>query len=397
MDADVQDTSIAQALTHAREAAATALAAAVEKRLAVFDDLPPLQALTLHIEALKDQLENRDDGLPKEVLLSYVKRLADKVDAIESAEMSTLKEALEDQAEAFASVMEQGTSDGQKALEEQRLRLEAEARERLSTLETKLQEAEEATAKYADLAVAVTRSVEALKREAEQNAKELETYFQSLAKEALDRERNERLAIIRDLSMKLELLEKHRMENVDGARKIAELQKLQGAVTAFGIALRDRTGEPFQEEVELLARVGNGNPVVTSCVDMVRDDAPAGILSDFELERWFIQGVKGAASRAGRMESADGVAGYVLAALPALPAVLGGGSKRTETDIALERAERLLREGNIEGAAREVNQLQGWAKVAAQDWLEAARRKVRANYALDLLQAELTMMLSELQ
>lgn len=281
------------------------------------------------------------------------------------------------QAEAFNGLLEQNK---EKALADQREKLATESRATIEELEAKLKEAEEAAAMYAKLSETVTQSVEALKQEAEQNAKQLANYFRTVAKDTIERERAERMAVIKDMAVRLELLEKHRADNVDSARKIADLQKLHGAVNALGIALREHAGKPFKSELDMLAKVGEENPVVKNCVTMVSDAANEGIISDFELERWFIQGVKGAASKAGRMEGDGGVLSYVTSNITSLFPV----GKKSETDTIIEQAERYLREGDIEAAAREVNQLQGWAKVAAKDWLEAARRKVKANYAYDV-------------
>lgn len=291
--------------------------------------------------------------------------------------------ALRAKAESFAAVLEQGSVAKEQALEEQREKLAAEARERLAELEVRLKEAEEAAAAYARLSETVKQSVEALKEEAEQNAKELATYFETVAKDTVERERGERVAVLRDLAVRLELLEKHRMDNIESAKKVAGLQKLHGAVNALAVALREHAGRPFTAELSVLKKLAADNPIVDTCVDMIGNLAAEGVPSDFELERWFVQGVKGAALRAGRMEGDGGIASYVLAGIAAYaPFVIGGA--RTPTDEVIERAEKHLRDGDVEGAAREVNQLQGWAKVAAKDWLEAARGKVKANYVLDV-------------
>ena len=42
----------------------------------------------------------------------------------------------------------------------------------------------------------------------------------------------------------------------------------------------------------------------------------------------------------------------------------------------LARAEHYLNEKDLDGAAREVNQLKGTAGVLVGDWLEAARRRL---------------------
>jgi mitofilin len=50
----------------------------------------------------------------------------------------------------------------------------------------------------------------------------------------------------------------------------------------------------------------------------------------------------------------------------------------------LTRAEYYLSEKDLDAAAREVNQLSGWAKVLCRDWLEAARRRLEVQQALEV-------------
>jgi hypothetical protein len=48
----------------------------------------------------------------------------------------------------------------------------------------------------------------------------------------------------------------------------------------------------------------------------------------------------------------------------------------------LSRAEERLARRDLDGAAREVNGLKGWAGVLAQDWLREARKRLEVEQAL---------------
>jgi mitofilin len=54
----------------------------------------------------------------------------------------------------------------------------------------------------------------------------------------------------------------------------------------------------------------------------------------------------------------------------------------------LSRAEYHLNEKDLDSAARELNQLKGPAKDLLHDWLEAARRRLEVQQALDVIQTE---------
>lgn len=53
-----------------------------------------------------------------------------------------------------------------------------------------------------------------------------------------------------------------------------------------------------------------------------------------------------------------------------------------DVGAVLARAEYLLSEKDLDGAARQVNQLKGWAGKVAGDWLREARRRLEVEQAL---------------
>lgn len=60
------------------------------------------------------------------------------------------------------------------------------------------------------------------------------------------------------------------------------------------------------------------------------------------------------------------------------------------SDVAstVARAEWYLDHKDLDSAARELNQLRGWAKVLASDWLEEARKRLEVDQALQLVEKE---------
>jgi mitofilin len=57
----------------------------------------------------------------------------------------------------------------------------------------------------------------------------------------------------------------------------------------------------------------------------------------------------------------------------------------------LARAEYHLNEKDLDSAARELNQLKGPSKVLLHDWLEAARRRLEVQQALEVIQTQATL------
>jgi MICOS complex subunit MIC60 len=61
-----------------------------------------------------------------------------------------------------------------------------------------------------------------------------------------------------------------------------------------------------------------------------------------------------------------------------------GQPRGDDVESILTRSETLLEEGDLDGAAREVNTLQGWAGVLSRDWLQECRRVLEVRQALDV-------------
>ena len=55
-----------------------------------------------------------------------------------------------------------------------------------------------------------------------------------------------------------------------------------------------------------------------------------------------------------------------------------------DVESILTRTEHLLEQGNIDAAAREMNGLQGWAKILSKDWMGDVRRVLEVRQALEV-------------
>ena len=55
-----------------------------------------------------------------------------------------------------------------------------------------------------------------------------------------------------------------------------------------------------------------------------------------------------------------------------------------DVESVLVRTETLLEQGRIDAAAREMNSLQGWAKILSKDWMGDVRRVLEVNQALEV-------------
>jgi len=65
-----------------------------------------------------------------------------------------------------------------------------------------------------------------------------------------------------------------------------------------------------------------------------------------------------------------------------------GLAQGNDVESILAKTETYLEESNVDSAAREMNQLSGWARTLANDWLREARLVLEVQQALDVIAAE---------
>ena len=61
-----------------------------------------------------------------------------------------------------------------------------------------------------------------------------------------------------------------------------------------------------------------------------------------------------------------------------------GLAQGTDVESVLAKTETYLEEGDVDSAAREMNQLSGWARTLASDWLREARLLLEVDQAIEV-------------
>lgn len=170
-------------------------------------------------------------------------------------------------------------------------------------------------------------------------------------------------------------------------------QKLQVAVDAVRSALDDSNSEhkpkPFVREMAALKLTADSDPVVDAAVATIQPSAyQKGIPSTAHLVDRFRR-VASEVRKASLLPENAGVASHAASVL--LSKVMfkkQGIPDGNDVESVLTRTETLLEEGNLDDAAREMNELQGWAGVLSKDWLDDARKVLEVKQALDVIEAE---------
>jgi mitofilin len=229
-----------------------------------------------------------------------------------------------------------------------------------------------------------------LKNELAEQAIELKRRFISDIKTLVEEERNGRLSKLSDLSTNVDDLQKL-TSNWNGIiDSNLATQKLQVAVDvvraslASGMAGDDRP-RPFVREMAALKLVANGDPVVDVAIASVNPTAyQRGIPSPAQLIDRFRR-VAAEVRKASLLPEDAGIASHAASLLFSKAMFKKQGQPQgSDVESVLTRTETMLEEGDLDGAAREMNALQGWAGVLSKDWLHDCRKVLEVRQALDV-------------
>ncbi|KPI46003.1 MICOS complex subunit mic60 [Cyphellophora attinorum] len=232
-----------------------------------------------------------------------------------------------------------------------------------------------------------------LKNEVERSTA-LKKAFASEIQSLVEQERGGRLSKLTDLSTNVDSLTQLTSDWNGVIDSNLATQKLQVAVDSVRAALAsssysESTPKPFVREMAALKLVANGDALVDAAIASINPSAyQRGIPSQPQLIDRFRR-VASEVRKAALLPEDAGLASHAASFL--LSNVMfkkRGQPQGNDVESILTRTESMLEEGNIDGAARELNGLQGWSKVLSKDLLQDMRKVLEVRQALDVVEAE---------
>ncbi|KAF2023249.1 hypothetical protein EK21DRAFT_118956 [Setomelanomma holmii] len=228
------------------------------------------------------------------------------------------------------------------------------------------------------------------KNELLQQSIQLQKSFTANVRDRVEAERDGRLGKLNELSSSVHELEKLTAEWNSVVDANLKTQHLVVAVEAVKSALETQaTPKPFVSELAALKEIAADDPVVSAAIASINPAAyQRGIPSSALLIDRFRR-VAGEVRKAALLPEDAGVASHIASL--AMSKVLfkkSGLAVGQDVEAVLARTEVLLEEGDLDAAAREMNGLQGWAKVLSKDWLSECRRVLEVRQALDVIATE---------
>ena len=237
-------------------------------------------------------------------------------------------------------------------------------------------------------------SEQRLRNELTEQAIKLKQNFVTEIQSLVEAEREGRLSKLSDLSTNVDSLSELTTNWNGVIDSNLATQKLQVAVDSVRSALarssfNEIKPQPFVREMAALKLVADGDAIVDAAIASVNPSAyQRGIPSNPQLIDRF-RGVAGEVRKASLLPEDAGVASHAASFL--LSKVMfkkAGQPTGSDVESILTRTETLLEEGDLDAAAREMNGLQGWAKVLSRDWLVDVRRVLEVRQALDVCETE---------
>lgn len=239
---------------------------------------------------------------------------------------------------------------------------------------------------------------ERLKEEVITQGIELQRRWIREIKVRVEQERGGRLAKIDELSSQLKRLERITLDNSTYLDENIRIHALWSAVRALtSSALTSPVRKPFREELRVLRHVATAreDPVVAAALESLESsEVPdIGVEPFADLVSWFTSAVAPKVSHVALVPDENaGVLSYLASRVfSGLQFRRHGLVDGDDVLSVLARAESYLNGKDLESAARELNQLKGAAKVLLHDWLEAARRRLEVQQALEVVEAQATL------
>ncbi len=232
---------------------------------------------------------------------------------------------------------------------------------------------------------------------------ELQRRWLRSIKTQVETERGGRLAKLDTLSSSLKQLERITLDNSTQLDDNVKLHKLWSALRAVQTKA-DKGDVAFDDELRVLKSLTSSgqvksDEVIKATLNQLESSgiASTGIKSFAALSSWFSNSVAPRVHSASLLPAPEEstvishMASAILSKILFRPKPSAIDSNDKSVNATLARAEWCLAEKDLDGAAREVNSLKGWAGKLASDWLNEARRRLEVQQALEVVATEATL------
>lgn len=219
-------------------------------------------------------------------------------------------------------------------------------------------------------------------------AQELQNGFVKQVKLLVEQERAGRLAKLDDISKRFKTLEKYSVKNAEALDRSRQNHVIHVTLDAFQDTLQAPHKQSFADELQALSFNTKQDKVIQAVLSVIpKEIAQEGVNSISELSVRFEQ-VADEVRQVALVPEDGGFGSHIISIVMSyLMFKKAGLVQGDDVESILSRTGYYLKRDNLEFAARELNQLNGWPKRLAQDWIESARRHLEVKQALEVTHA----------
>ena len=241
---------------------------------------------------------------------------------------------------------------------------------------------------------------ERLKEEVVNQGIEMQRRWMKEIKARVEAERGGRLAKLDELAQGLGDLQKISLDNSQALEENA-------SAVAVGAALRELSSVALEEQQEIGTKASfakqlekvkkslkgkdtSQNELLIAALGQLQSAQPEeGVESFSTLYSWFTQKVRPAVQRVALVPEQSSVMSHLMSStISPLLFQKKGFPEGDDVPSVLARSQFYLERRDLDGAAREINQLKGWPKILVEDWLIAARRRLEIEQHVQVAHVE---------
>ncbi|KAL8286452.1 hypothetical protein RQP46_004469 [Phenoliferia psychrophenolica] len=322
-----------------------------------------------------------------------IQKLAARLDSIKKAETEKLQESLKKQAGEYSGLLiaaekelverlDTQEEDWKKAFDDERKTLVAAYKDKLDK----------------ELETQQDIINQRLKEEVVAQGIEMQRRWVREVKTRVEQERGGRLAKLEELEGGIRKLEKVTKENEETISEAMQARRIFAAVKA--VEHKVSTGAPFDAELRALKRLvdvpssDSSSPpslIALALATVPESVASTGIASFPALASRFSTSVAPQLRRVSLLPEHGGVLAYLTSYVASsFLFQKEGWAEGDDVVSTIARANFWLANKDLDLAAREINQLKGWPKALASDWLNSARRHLEVKLALEVAEGQAT-------
>ncbi|PWN53980.1 hypothetical protein IE53DRAFT_372758 [Violaceomyces palustris] len=330
-----------------------------------------LESAQRELESLSKRLE----AVKREEALRVEKSLA--------AQAQRYEAQISKQAQEAVNKLSSKEEDWQKSFEEERAR-------QMEEFKTKLNK---------ELATQSEIINDRLKEEVIAQGIEMQRRWMRDIKAQVEKERGGRLARLDELASDLKELERTTLDNSSALDDNVNVHTLWTAIRSIASVIDDETRKrPFSEQLRVLKNTPKAreDDVIRAALEVIEASgvAETGVESFTTLKQWFDDKVSPRIRSVSLVPSPEqsGLLSYMVSAtFSPLLFRKKGLVEGEDVPSVLSRVEHYLDRKDLDNAARELNQLKGWPKTLAKDWLDASRKRLETQQALEVVNTEASL------